>query len=622
MIFRTTLISLLAAVSLAAGRPATRPAATPATQHFPTPQELLDQMKKSKAEKKKLKQVAFIDLSHPVQEAPAGFSFFRDTEGDTLHSVLDRLHQARDDRDVRAILITIGDAGINLAQAQEIRDALLDCRHAGKTTVVYSDSYDTAGYVVASGASDICLLEGGEILIPGVGIETMFAKGLLDKVGVQADYIQIGEYKGADEMYTRNNSSPELKGQLDHLSQSIYDYTLSSIARQRKLDPAVVKSAIDQALIPAPDALKLGLVDHLIDIDGLRDFLKQKLHGDIDLIHDYGAPEEEQIDFSNPWTLLAQLTKKPEVSTKPSIAIVYAEGEIVDGAGGNSWGGSSTVGSDDLREAFRMAARDDTVKAVVIRIDSPGGSALASEAMWQAARRVAAKKPVVISVGSMAASGGYYLASSGDYIIADPTAIVGSIGVVGGKFVIKDLYAKLGITAESFSKGDNANLFSNSEPFTDKQRALVTGWMKKTYDQFTQRILTTRGKKIADIDKLARGRIFTASQARDLGMVDELGGLSRALAYAAEKSHLANTDYDVRTLPPTRTLSDYLTGNSNRDAKAPFTAASNMLGLAPDSILRTLPTSARNSLLQQIQSLHLLEKRPFMLVCPYTITIR
>lgn len=607
----------IGAVATPTTKPATRAATT---QHFPTPDELLAQIKKAKADKKKLKQVAYFDLSHPVQERPADFSFFRDTEGQTLRSLLDRIHEARDDRGVRAVLVTLGDSGLNLAQAQEIRDALLDCRRAGKKTFVYADSYDTAGYTVASAASDVCILEGGEILIPGVGIETMFAKGLLDKVGVQADYVQIGEYKGADEMYTRTGSSEELKGELNRLSQSIYDYVVSSIARQRKLDPTDVRAAIDQALIPARDAKKLGLVDHLVDIDGLRDLLKTKLKGEIDLVHDYGAPEEEAVDLTNPWSLFAKLSKRPEVSDNPKIAVIYAEGEIVDGQGGESMFGGSVVGSDDMREAFRMAGRDDTVKAVVIRIDSPGGSALASEAMWQAARRVAAKKPVIVSIGSMAASGGYYLASAGDYVIADPTAIVGSIGVVGGKFVMKDLYAKLGLTTESFSRGVNADLFSNSHPFTDQQRQMVTNWMKQTYEQFTQRILTTRGKKIADIDKVARGRIFIAQQARDLGMVDELGGLNRAIVYAAKKSNLEEGEYETLTLPPARTLADYFSGRS--DARAPIHPAGAAFGLTPDSLLRSLPPTARGTILHQIRTLQLLEKRPVMLVSPYTITIR
>src|SRR4051812_12071214 len=176
--------------------------------------------------------------------------------------------------------------------------------------------------------------------------------------------------------------------------------------------------------------------------------------------------------------------------------------------------GGSSAGSDDLRKALRTAARDEDVKACVIRIDSPGGSALASEVIWQAARHVAEKKPLIISVGSMAASGGYYVASAGERIFAEPSSIVGSIGVVGGKFVTHDLFDKLGLSTETFSKGRNADLFSSSKPFDERQRKMVTQWMKQTYDQFTSRVMSTRGKKIKDIDDVARGRIFAAKQGK------------------------------------------------------------------------------------------------------------
>ena len=197
---------------------------------------------------------------------------------------------------------------------------------------------------------------------------------------------------------------------------------------------------------------------------------------------------------------------------------MFADGVIVDGAGGTGGigglTGGATVGSDMIRTAMREVARDDTVKAVVIRINSPGGSALASEAMWQAVRRVAKDKPVVISVGNMAASGGYYLASAGDRIFADPSAIVGSIGVVGGKFVYKDLMDKFGVTTQEFTRGKNADMFGSQTEFSDGQRSMVRDWMAATYDQFTQRVMTTRAGKIKNIADVAQGRVFVAKQAR------------------------------------------------------------------------------------------------------------
>jgi protease IV len=331
------------------------------------------------------------------------------------------------------------------------------------------------------------------------------------------------------------------------------------------------------------------------------------------------------MDFSNPFGLLGSLARRraadEEVSGKPQIALIYAEGIIIDGESEDGiFGPADAIGSENMRKALRIAARDENIKAIVIRIDSPGGSALASEVMWQAVRRAGREKPVIISIGGMAASGGYYLACAGDHIFADPTAVIGSIGVVGGKFVLKDLFDKVGLRTESFARGSNAGLFSSTEPFTDPQRRLVTSWMQRTYDQFVDRIMLTRKDKIKDIDDVAHGRIFLARQARQLGLIDDLGGMEKALAHAADKAKLKPGEYDVRIVPATRTLGDLLMG-SDPDAIAaiPFRP---QVSVGPDSILRALSPSTSRQLRQQIQILRLLQDRPVMLVSPYIITIR
>jgi protease-4 len=324
------------------------------------------------------------------------------------------------------------------------------------------------------------------------------------------------------------------------------------------------------------------------------------------------------VDLSSPFGFFSLLTRKSQpASDKPAVAIVYADGVIMDGDGDSGMFQEDGVGSESMRKAFRTAARDENVKAVVIRIDSPGGSALASEVMWQAARHCAAKKPVIVSVGSMAASGGYYLASAGDKIYADSSAIVGSIGVVGGKFVLKDLYDKLGLHTQTFARGQNVGLFSSSEPWSDKQREMVTGWMKQTYDQFTRRVMTLRKDKIKDIDKVARGRIFLARQAKALGLVDEIGGLQDAVAYAADKGGLKPGEYDVRILPEPKTLADYLMGNGP-DAKSPIQSKIEI----KDPVLGSLSPLLRRAMGRQLQMIQLLQDRPVVLVAPFDITIK
>ncbi|HEX8522498.1 MAG TPA: signal peptide peptidase SppA [Tepidisphaeraceae bacterium] len=612
-----------------ASTPATKPtqvastkpttsATTSASKKYPTPAELIEKMKATKAKKDATPKVAFFDLATRLSEKPSDFSLWGGQDTQTLNNLLDRIRQAQDDKSVRAVLITFGDEAPTFPQAQELRDALLKLNKAGKQTFVYADSYDTAMYTMATGASHICMLEGGDLMLPGVGLETMFLKDLLDKVGVRADSIQIGEYKGADEEYTRSRPSEELRGELTKLTQAMYDEIVDGISLNRNISKENVRRAIDECIIRGTLAKERGLVDHLLDQDGLRNLIKTELNEkEMDVVADYGREPRETPDFSNPFALFASMAKRPAPSEKPGVALVYADGMIVDGEGGEGMFGSA-VGAQDFRRALRSATRDDTIKAVVIRIDSPGGSALASEVMWQAARRAAAKKPVIISIGGMAASGGYYLASAGDHIFADPSAIVGSIGVVGGKFVYKDLMEKLGVHTESFSKGRNADLFSSQNPFDERQKKMITSWMRQTYDQFTERVMSGRKDKIKDIDKVARGRIFLARQAKDLGMVDEIGGTSDALAYAAKKVNLKEGDYELRILPAPRTLADYFGYNG---PQAAATLAPKVT-ISPDSVLKLMSPQLNRLMARQIQTLQLLQDHPVLLVMPAAIDMK
>ena len=603
--------------------PATQPSAKASASNsdeFPSPAELIKRMKQLEQKKASLTKVAYFNLNRPIQEAPEAFSIFGDDGSLTLRSLLDRLRMARQQEDVKAVLFTLGaESNINYSQAQEVRDALAAIVKAGKPVYVYADSYDTPSYTLACGANHVCMLEGGEIMIPGVGMEVTFLKGLFDKVGVKADYVQIGEYKGADEEYTRTEASEELRGELNKITDSLYRQIVEGISRSRNLPTANVQQLIDETILTGQAAKDRGFVDHLIDQDDLRPMLTKDLGNEIDLLNDFGRPQREAVDFSNPFAMLSSLFRnRPEpAGDKPQVAIIYASGVITDGSGDGGLMAESGVGSETMRKAFRAAARDENVKAVVVRIDSPGGSALASEVMWQAARHCAEKKPVIVSVGSMAASGGYYLASAGDKIYADSSAIVGSIGVVGGKFVVKDLFDKLGVNTEVFSKGKNAGLFSMDRPWTDRQREMVRNWMKQTYDQFTQRVMKTRGDKIKDIDKVARGRIFLASQARDLGLVDEIGGVESAIAFAAGKSGLKPGEYDVRVLPQPKSLADLLMGNGP-DAAMPFKPTIEI----KDPLFQGLAPVLRKSLGHELKMLQLLQDRPVVLVAPFELSIK
>jgi protease IV len=611
-------------VSFAAvSSPATRPA-----NSFPTPAELMAKIKASqtrqKQERDRLPQVAYFDISSPLEERPSDFNLFsQDPDALTLRVLIDRLEKARHDDDIRAVLLRLDNGTLNLSQAMELRDELKMLKRDGKRTFVYADEYDTTSYLAASTATDVCMMEGGDIMIPGVGFETMFAKGLLDKIGVDADFVQIGEYKGADEEFTRTDASEELKGELNKLADSLYEQIIDTISSSRKLSPQDVKEAVDDSLITGKTALKRGLVDHLVDIGELRELMAKELGQKVHLVSDYGQAQKDDVDFSNPFALFALLAKKPYESDRPTVAVIYAEGLIVDGPSDDSlFSQTDDIGSDTMREAIRTAEKDDKVQAVVIRIDSPGGSALASEAMWQAARRLSKTRPVIVSVGSMAASGGYYLASAGDYIFADPTAIVGSIGVVGGKFVLKGLFTKIGLNTQSFLRGKNADLFSSETEWNDVQRQQVTRWMRETYDQFTERVMTTRKGKIKDIDAVARGRIFSARQAKDLGMVDRIGGIEDAIAYAAGKANLKPGDYDVRVLPQPRSLADLLNRRDRDDDDDAATRFSSRTSGEFSALLQTLSPRMRMAVALELNELMLLQRRPVMLTAPVVFTVR
>ena len=604
--------------------PATQPATKSAKAKFPKPAELIKQMQDAKKAEAAKVQIALIDLSEPFSERPAtgGLSIFSGGGGQTFRGLIERVHKAKEDASIRAVLFTMTDGiGLNLAQVQELRTAIDELRKVDKRIFCYADAYDTRSYLLASAATDVCMLEAGEIFMPGIGIETMYYRGVFDKLGITADYVQIGEYKGAEEPYVRTEPSEELKGELEKLTKGLMDQLVDGISGSRSIASEKVRRLMDDAMITSERAKREGLVDHLLDIDGLRDLLKTELGGEINFNEDYAEAKGPEIDFENIFSIFAAMNKKEAETELPKVAVVYAQGVIVDGEGGGGGlpipgfgGDDGGIASEPFRRAFRKALRDDKVKGVVIRIDSPGGSAMASEVLWQSVRRISKEKPVIISIGNMAASGGYYLASAGDYIYADAAGIIGSIGVVGGKMALGGLYEKVGLTTASFTQGKNADIYSSTTPWNDSQRRMIKTWMKGTYDQFTQRIMVTREGKIQDIDKVARGRIFTAAEAKTLGMVDALGGLNEAIAEAAKRAKLDAGSYDLKTLPEAPTLQEML-GKGGIAMSAPLGGEANV-------ILSLMPGDVRQSLMQTIQLGQLMQKRPVVLMSPYVISVK
>jgi protease-4 len=610
--------------------PTEQPADTPADEpksDFVSPADLFRKIREQRnlrrgrqvVEESKI-QVATFVFDGGLAERPPEFDLFGTGNAATLTGVLDRFEKAAEDDAIKGVYIRLTtQASMPMSHVNELGARIKRIRDAGKPVFVYADTFDTTTYMLAAHASDVALMSGGDVFMPGIAVETMFYRGVFDKVGVIGDFVQVGEFKGASEPYLNTEPSPELRHELESLTRSLYDEVVNTVATARGKDPSAVREMIDTAMHTADEAKQAGFIDHVVaDHEEVKKLIETELGGEVNLDTRYGAPEERTIDFSNPFALLASMARPAAQTDEDKIAIVYALGTIVDGDGAAGLLGGGGVGSDKIRRVLRQAERDDSVKAIVLRIDSPGGSALASEAMWQALRRVNASKPIIVSVGSMAASGGYYLASASDTIIADPTAIVGSIGVVGGKFVLGGLFEKVGLTTAEFAQGANANLFSMSRPWTDSQRAMIRRSMEHVYKQFTDRVMSTRQGKIKDIDEVARGRIFTARRALELGMVDQLGGLDDAIRIAAERVGLEEGDFELLSLPPPPTLADMLRSGGGFGLSAPAVSTD----FRVQATLEMMPPELREALIQQVQLAKMLQRRPVAVMSPYVITVR
>jgi len=370
-------------------------------------------------------------------------------------------------------------------------------------------------------------------------------------------------------------------------------------------------------MLPASAAKEMGLVDQVIDVDALREVMARKIGRPVDIVRGYGQEKRDEVDLSSPFAVFQLLSRRPQASEEPAIALVYVDGMIVEGEGGEGLLSDSVASDGAIRKAMRIIARDPDIKAAVIRINSPGGSALASEAAWQAIHRVAKDKPVVVSIGGMAASGGYYIACAGDRIYADPSAVIGSIGVVGGKISLAGLYQKVGVTTEIYARGANAGMFNSAAPFTDSQRAMLNNLMRQTYDQFVDRVMQTRKGRIAEIDKVARGRIFIGETAVKLGLADEIGGIDKALAYAADKGGLGK-GFKVRVLPAPKSLADLLSGDGETAAVSVPSMQSQLL---PQE-LAILPPAVRRLTLYNIAAIQEMNRTPVLLLPPAIFQVR
>jgi protease IV len=499
-----------------------------------------------------------------------------------LHRIVERLDKAADDKRVEGVLLTIESPAVGRARADELRAAIGRLRKAGKPVSAVFVGGSATAYAIASACDTVVMPPAALLELTGVRAEMMFFKAMLDRIGVDAEILQVGEFKGAGEPYTRSSMSPQLRKQYESFIGDLYEQLIKQVAADRGLEEQRVRKLVDTGVFTPEAAREAGLVDLVQYEDEALATLAKGLGSDSPkLVRDYAAQKMDD-DFSGLGGLIKLVElfsggKQVGLSGKgQTIAIVHVTGEIREGKSTDDPLMGTTAGSETLVKAIREAAADEQVAAIVLRIDSPGGSALASDLIWREAKR--AKKPVVASLSDIAASGGYYIAVSADRIVAAPGTLTGSIGVVGGKMAIGGALGKAGVHTDVVSMGKNSGWLSVNTKFTADEREVFLGTMKDVYRLFTGKVAAGRKIDLAKVEALAEGRVYTGQQALEVGLVDRLGTLDDAIDEAKKLAKIAAED-DVQRmlLPKPRGLFDDLFAASGGD-------------LAPVARLAGLPT--------------------------------
>ncbi|MFF0864634.1 signal peptide peptidase SppA [Nonomuraea sp. NPDC003560] len=503
-----------------------------------------------------------LDLTEGLTEGPpsdpvAAVLSMRKTR---LSDVLSGLRRAGRDSRVKALVVKLGGNPMGLAMVQELREAVTRFRASGKLTVAYAETFGefsggTVPYYLATAFERVYLQPSGDVGLTGVAMEQRFLKGALTKLGVAVEAGQRHEYKTAVNTFTQDHMTEPHRESMTRIVESVAEQLVHGIAEGRRLDPAKVRELIDRGPFTASEAQESGLVDALAYRDEVYDEVRRATGGEAHLL------------FVSRYARSAAVRKLPHPMAD-GIALVHGSGQIRSGRSGRSpLGGGGAMGSDTISAALRAARRDEHVKAVVFRVDSPGGSYVASDTVWREVTLTRRVKPVIVSMGDLAASGGYFVSMGADVIVAQPGTLTGSIGVYGGKPVMTDLLQKIGINTELVADGVNAGMFSTARGFSPEQWDRVNGWLDRIYDDFVGKVAESRGLTRERAHELARGRVWTGADAHANGLVDELGGLEHALGLARERAGLAD-DAPVRVYPRINPLERLRGPESSEDKSA------------------------------------------------------
>lgn len=480
-------------------------------------------------------------VGRSLDDAPDPRSLFSREPAQPLLDVLEVLDTAARDSRVDGVLLRLRDCPAGWSKVQSLRRALLRVRERGKPVVVYADGLDAAALLLASAATKIWLPESGSVFLVGLRAESMFFKGLLERLDVRPEFLRQGDYKSGAERFTRTNMSPEAREQMSSLLDDLFDELVEGIAAGRELPVDEVRALVDRGPFDSRTAAEVGLIDGCLYPDEVEaELLRMAPGGDAAPTRDEGS---EVVRFvTGPAYHALRVCDRgwqPLLAGLPRVAYVVARGAIHQGGVGR---GIEAAGFGRLLERLREA---DDVRGVVLRIDSPGGEGTASDLLWRAASRVAEEKPLVASMGDVAASGGYFLASAAHAIYAEAGTLTGSIGVLSGKFNFAGLYERWGVGLDAVERGARAGMVSSSRGFTPDEKAALRARTASLYDLFVDRVARGRRLSVEQVERVGGGRVWSGARARTVGLVDAIGGPLEALAALRTR---AGMDADDRYL--------------------------------------------------------------------------
>jgi protease-4 len=507
-----------------------------------------------------------LDLTEGIAEEPPAdpVSALLAMRRTRLADVLDGLRRARTDDRVRALVVKVGGRGIGLARVQELRTAVQEFARAGKLTVAWAETFGdfspgNVPYYLATAFDRIYLQPSGDVGLTGISMENWFYRGTLDKLGLDFQVGKRHEYKSAAERLTEHGFTGPAREAMERLAASIVEQITEAIGQRLEIPVREARALIDRGPFLADEALDARLVDVLGYRDEVYAEVRKEVGPDAYLLY-LGRYQRSRA--------LAQRARKLPSPGEDMVALIYATGPIRRGRSGRGPLASGSMGSDTMTAALRAATADHRARAIVLRVNSPGGSYVASDSIWrEVVRAREAGMPVVVSMGDVAASGGYFIAMAADAIVAEPGTITGSIGVLAGKPVLNGLLHRAGVSTDSVREGAHAEMFSTTHPFSEDEWSRVNTWLDRIYADFTGKVAAGRGMSVEQVHDIARGRVWAGADAADNGLVDELGGLATAAGLARQKAGLPDTT-PLRVYPRVRPLDRVRPPESSEDRSA------------------------------------------------------